>query len=208
MPETIQALDEQALGWLLGHRTEFLSRRFLDLTALGSTAVLALVVLFALGLLLLEGRYRKAALLALVVVGAYLAVDPLKSFFARPRPALGAGEIPRPGSPSFPSGHTLLATTAYLAAALCVRGQTPRSGRRRAGPYVMAWAILLSLLVGVSRVYLGVHYPSDVLGGWLLGLGFAAAFWAADWLTGCGKGRGQPPPDPPASHGPRRLPLS
>jgi undecaprenyl-diphosphatase len=208
MPDTIQALDEQALRWLLGHRTEFLSRCFRDLTALGSTAVLALLALFALGLLLLEGRYRKAALLALVLVGAYFAVDALKTFFARPRPVPGAEAIPMPGSPSFPSGHTLLATTAYLAAALCVRGQTPGSGRRRAGPYVMAWAVLLSLLVGVSRLYLGVHYPSDMLGGWLLGLGFAAAFWAADCLTGCGIGQGQPPPAQPHLQGHHRLPLT
>jgi undecaprenyl-diphosphatase len=82
---------------------------------------------------------------------------------------------------SFPSGHAMLAAVTYLTlGALIARTQE----RRRLRSYVLGGAILLTLIIGASRVYLGVHWPTDVLAGWCLGAAWALACWvAATWLT-------------------------
>lgn len=144
-----------------------------DFTALGGVGVLALMVLSAAGFLLMQGK-RRAALLVLSATGsgALLGVA-LKLLFARPRPDL----VPYASqvySASFPSGHSLLAAVVYLTlGALLARVQP----NRRLKVYLMGWALLMTLLVGVSRVYLGVHWPTDVLAGWTAGAAWAAMCW-------------------------------
>ncbi len=108
----------------------------------------------------------------------------LKIGFARPRPDL----VPygtEVFTASFPSGHAMMSAVVYLTlGALLARTES----RRRVKSYVMAIAAVLTLLVGLSRIYLGVHWPSDVVAGWALGAGWAAFAWLVMlWLQGRGK---------------------
>jgi len=150
-----------------------------DLTALGGTAVLALLTGGVVGYLLLARKYNLAWLVLVAIGGGILLNWLLKQGFSRPRPDL----VPH-GSyvydSSFPSGHSMDSAATYLTlGALLARIQT----RRRLKAYILAWAIVLTCLVGVSRVYLGVHWPTDVLGGWTAGAVWAALCWlVARWL--------------------------
>lgn len=136
-----------------------------DVTALGGTAIIWLVTCGGALYLFLIGRRASALLLLVTVCGAVALNLALKAGFDRPRPEL----VPhgsRVYQTSFPSGHSMTATAAYLALGiLAARVQT----QRRAALLIMAFAMLISVLVGVSRVYLGVHWPTDVLAGWIAG---------------------------------------
>jgi undecaprenyl-diphosphatase len=144
-----------------------------DLTGLGGHGVLALVLLAVSSFLLLAGLRRTAvSVLAACLSGALLS-SLLKHFFARPRPDLvphGAYVM----TASFPSGHALLSALVYLTLAALVARQLQR---RRLRLHVICVAVVLTLLVGISRVYLGVHWPSDVLAGWAIGAAWALAWW-------------------------------
>jgi undecaprenyl-diphosphatase len=151
-----------------------------DMTALGGVGVLVLVSLSLIGFLLLLS-HRRSALLVLIAVGGGLAVSStLKTWFARPRPDL----VPHGSyvvTASFPSGHAMLSAVAYLTIATII---TRRLSKRREKAYVMALATLLTVLIGLSRVYLGVHWPTDVLAGWCIGATWAMACWTVDvWLA-------------------------
>jgi undecaprenyl-diphosphatase len=144
-----------------------------DITSLGSNAVLAIVTLGTVGFLALSGARGTALhLLASVGSGAVL-IQILKEVFGRVRPDVvphAVSELTR----SFPSGHATLSAVTYLTlGALVARVQTTPALKT----YVLFLAILLTLLVGVSRVYLGLHWPTDVLAGWCLGSAWALACW-------------------------------
>jgi undecaprenyl-diphosphatase len=144
-----------------------------DMTALGSTAVLTLLVIAVSGFLYLTGRTRKAVGV-LVWSAAGTALSHLSKLgFARPRPELvpHAAEV---FTPSFPSGHAMLSAVIYLTLGAMI---ATAQDDRRTKFYVLAFAIMLTLLVGSSRVYLGVHWPSDVLAGWALGAAWACLGW-------------------------------
>ncbi|HJQ58259.1 MAG TPA: phosphatase PAP2 family protein [Vineibacter sp.] len=150
-----------------------------DLTALGGVAVLSLIVGFA-ALYLVLVRKRHAALFLLAAVLGGLAISQgLKSLIDRVRPDLVPG-APLELSASFPSGHTMLSAVTYLTlGALLTRVEGDRRGR----PFFVIVAVILSVLVGVSRVFLGVHWPTDVLAGWCLGAAWAMLCWTlALWL--------------------------
>lgn len=144
-----------------------------DITALGSGSVLGVIVVAALGFLLLSRRYRSALLVFVAsTIGAALNTL-LKLHFNRPRPDLIPHDI-HVVTASFPSGHAMLSATVYFVlAAVLVRLTTDI----RLKVYVLCVATLLSGLVGLSRIYLGVHWPSDVLAGWAVGAGWALAVW-------------------------------
>jgi undecaprenyl-diphosphatase len=144
-----------------------------DITGLGGYAVLTIVTLSAV-LYLLMARKRAAALLVIVaIVGGILLSTGLKMGFERPRPDLVPHET-RVYTASFPSGHAMLSAITYLTlGALLTRVQS----RRRIKAFLMGLAVFLTLLVGASRVYLGVHWPSDVLAGWSVGAAWAALCW-------------------------------
>jgi undecaprenyl-diphosphatase len=150
-----------------------------DVTSLGSTIVLGLILLAVVGFLLLA-RQRAAAWLML---GAVLGGTALNSFlklaFARPRPDFVVPAV-QVYSASFPSGHAALSAITYLTLG-AILGQTqPAAGIRI---YFICVAVILTGFVGVSRVYLGVHYPTDVLAGWCIGAAWAMGCWALmKWL--------------------------
>jgi undecaprenyl-diphosphatase len=144
-----------------------------EITALGSIPVLGLLTLLALGYLLLDQRWRALGLLLLSLPGGLLLNTVLKHGFDRPRPELVA-RLMDVQTASFPSGHAMLSAVGFLTlGALLASG----SRRRRHRTYILSMAVLLTLLVGVSRVWLGVHWPTDVLAGWCLGAAWAMACW-------------------------------
>jgi undecaprenyl-diphosphatase len=144
-----------------------------DLTALGSTIVLTIITLAVAGFLFVA-REGKTALLLLVSVslGTTLS-NTLKYLLARPRPDLVAHSV-QVHTMSFPSGHAMLSAIVYLTIGALVARDQPSV---RLKTSIIGVAIFLSLLVGVSRVYLGVHYPTDVLAGWTLGCAWACLWW-------------------------------
>jgi undecaprenyl-diphosphatase len=144
-----------------------------DLTSLGSVSVLTFMVAAALGYLLLI-RKRGAALLVLVSIGGGTALSSLlKLGFDRPRPDLVAHLVDI-HTLSFPSGHAMLSAVTYLTlGALLARVD----GHRAVKFYILGVAVALTLVVGISRVYLGVHWPSDVLAGWCAGAAWAMLCW-------------------------------
>lgn len=144
-----------------------------DFTALGGVAVLSLAVLAVIGFCLLQARPRTALLVFFASTGGLLLSSLLKHGFERPRPDL----VPHGSivyTASFPSGHSMMSALVYLTlAALLARGQPDRRVRL----YLLALALFVTLGVGVSRVYLGVHWPTDVLAGWAAGAAWALLFW-------------------------------
>jgi undecaprenyl-diphosphatase len=144
-----------------------------DVTALGSMTVLGLFSATVLGFLLFTRRFHASLLLGAALGGGILLNWSLKNFFNRARPEY-VTPLHYVDSNSFPSGHSLLAAVVYLTlGALVARLLTTR----RQKLYVMAVAVFLTFIVGVSRVYLGVHYPSDVLAGWTVGLIWSILCW-------------------------------
>lgn len=136
-----------------------------DITALGGYAVLTLLTLIAAGFLIATKKYADALLLFVAIAGGDLLSETLKIGFARPRPDLVA-HVVEVSSASFPSGHAMVSAATYLTiGALLARVQERRSVKT----YIHVTAVLITLMIGVSRVYLGVHWPTDVLAGWCLG---------------------------------------
>jgi undecaprenyl-diphosphatase len=162
-----------------------------DITALGSFAVLTLVTLITVGFLVALKRHAEAAMMGFAAIGGQMLSEMMKAYFDRPRPDFVA-HIVETTSASFPSGHAMMSAAIYLSiGAMLARVQA----KRRLKTYIHATALLLTLMVGTSRVYLGVHYPTDVLGGWCLGAAWAIVCWSVlAWLT---RGKGDAPPPSP-----------
>jgi undecaprenyl-diphosphatase len=155
-----------------------------DITALGSTFVLLLVTLASVGFLALAGNRRSALLVLGAVAGGMLISSALKAGFDRPRPdaVLHTMSV---YSASFPSGHAMMSAVVYLTLGALIAA-TVEDNRLRF--YILGLALVVTLLVGISRVYLGVHWPTDVIGGWALGASWAAACWSVMiWLQRRGK---------------------
>jgi undecaprenyl-diphosphatase len=146
---------------------------FRDITPLGGYAMVMLISLAVIGYLLMDGK-RAAALWVLVSVGGGAVLSNLlKLAIERPRPDLVA-RLVEVNTTSFPSGHATLAAVTYLTlGALLSRVEA----RRRAKIYVLTVAVGLTFLIGVSRIYLGVHWPTDVLAGWCVGAAWAMLCW-------------------------------
>ena len=167
-----------------------------DLTALGSLGVLTLVSLAVVGFLVLQGK-RHLALLVVVAVGGGMLVSTLtKLGFDRPRPDL-VPHATQVYTTSFPSGHAMMAAVTYLTlGALLARSQP----RLRLKLYLIGLAATLTVLVGLSRIYLGVHWPTDVVAGWTLGAAWALGCWAiALWLQARGRVESDAPAPEPAA---------
>lgn len=144
-----------------------------DVTALGGTFVLTFATLATAGFLVLSRR-RAAALLVLVAVGGGTLISTLlKHGFERARPDIVPHAM-EAYSASFPSGHSMLSAVTWLTLGALLMRIEPR---KRVKSYVLALAVATTLMVGASRVYLGVHWPTDVLAGWSLGAGWALLCW-------------------------------
>ena len=149
-----------------------------DVTALGSYAFVIIVVLASVGYLLLLRKHGLALLVAAAEAGGVLISTLLKNGFDRPRPEID--HAARVFTASFPSGHATLSAVTFLTLGALLTRVSPS---RRAKLYFMSVAVILTLMVGMSRVYLGVHYPSDVVAGWCVGAAWALLCWAvALWL--------------------------
>ncbi|MBX9757182.1 MAG: phosphatase PAP2 family protein [Beijerinckiaceae bacterium] len=155
-----------------------------DLTALGGTIVLLIVSCAAFAFLHMTGKTHAAYLLAASVIGAMILSQLLKFGISRPRPEL-VPHATRVYTQSFPSGHAMMSAAVYLTlAALLAR--TQRLARVRI--FIIAVTALITGLVGASRVYLGVHWPTDVLAGWVGGAAWAILCWVVMyWLQRRGK---------------------
>jgi undecaprenyl-diphosphatase len=146
-----------------------------DVTGLGGVAVLSLVVLAVAGYLLLRGSYGALWLLIIATAGGLALSSVLKHVIQRERPTIIAHRSAVYTS-SFPSGHSMLSAVVYLTLGTLLA----RLAKERIVKfYFLMVALILTGLVGVSRVYMGVHWPTDVLAGWTAGLVWAALCWAA-----------------------------
>lgn len=137
-----------------------------DITALGGVPLLSLLTLFVLSYLWMGGDYRAMAFIALVAIGGLLLSFGLKHIIARPRPDL-VSHGTQVYSLSFPSAHAMMSAAIYYAVALLARASIALKRRRINA--VLSLSIVI-ILIGFSRVYLGVHWPTDVLAGWILGV--------------------------------------
>lgn len=150
-----------------------------DITALGGGGVLALITAATAAYLILIGKPHAAVFVVVAVLGGLVLSTVLKIGFARPRPDL----VPHAAvvyTPSFPSGHAMLSAATYLTlGALLARMHAQRAVK----VFFLGMAVVLTVLVGVSRIYLGVHWPTDVLAGWAAGAVWASVcLLAARWF--------------------------
>jgi undecaprenyl-diphosphatase len=149
-----------------------------DVTALGSYAFLGFLSLGVIGYFLLIGRRAQAVLVAAAVIGGVLISNLLKVVFDRDRPDLPTSV--KVFTASFPSGHATLSAISFLTLGALLAQTSPDP---RVKAYFAVLAIILTVAVGTSRVYLGVHYASDVLAGWCVGSAWALLCWmVASWL--------------------------
>lgn len=165
-----QAFDDAVLRWLGAHHSTGLDNIMVEITALGTGTVVMMIVAVAALFLVLTSHKYSAILLLVATAGGLVLNLILKLHFNRPRPKIFVPEVHAVSS-SFPSGHAMSAvivygTVAYLAARL--------HKRKWARVLVMLVALFVILLICISRLYLGVHYPSDVAAGLVIGLAWAA----------------------------------
>lgn len=146
-----------------------------DVTSLGSVTVLSIVVVLVCGLFLSFRRWREALALLLASGGGLVITNFIKDWFQRDRPPAILHAV-RAINASFPSGHAALSATVFLTLGALI---AHFAERRRVRVYALTAAVILSVTVGCSRVYLGVHWPTDVLAGWCLGAAWALAWWGA-----------------------------
>lgn len=144
-----------------------------DITALGGAFVMALVIGGTIGFLLLVRRYHTVVFLLIATGGATILNVAIKSIIDRPRPEV-VPHLTDVSSASFPSGHSAMSAAVYLTLG-AIMAQSVK--KRRVKLYFAFLALIMTGLVGASRVALGVHYPSDVLAGWSSGLAWALLCW-------------------------------
>jgi undecaprenyl-diphosphatase len=145
-----------------------------DITALGGRTLLWLVLAAVLGYLALDRRYGAMWLVAIAAGGGGLLSTAMKQLFDRNRPDV-VPHLVVVVSPSFPSGHSMLSAVVYLTLGALLARLAAR--RRAAKLFVLTVALFITVLTGSSRIFLGVHYPTDVLAGWCAGLAWALVCW-------------------------------
>lgn len=155
-----------------------------DVTALGGFAALTLVIVVTAGFLWQQHKHHMVWLLLAASGGGLLLSTALKYLISRPRPDF-VPHLSEVYTSSFPSGHSMLSAVVYLTLGTLLARSVPGRGTKI---YCMAVAIFLTFIVGLSRVYMGVHYPTDVLAGWTAGLGWALGCWTVSaYLQRLGK---------------------
>jgi undecaprenyl-diphosphatase len=164
-----QAVDEAIMHWIADHQYPGLERTMLEITSLGTGLVVGVLVLVAGMFLWLNSHKHSAVLLVAATVGGIVLNNLLKIGFSRPRPQVFEWGT-HAGSSSFPSGHAMSSVIVYSMVAYLAARLQQRAASRVLTLLLAACAILS---ISVSRVYLGVHYPSDILAGMLIGLAWA-----------------------------------
>lgn len=160
-----------------------------DFTALGSGGVLVFVVLAVILYFLISGRAASALFVLAAVGGGQILSSGLKLLVDRPRPDVVPHGM-EVFTLSFPSGHAMLSAVTYLTLGAMLARVMPGRGLKI---YVMGIAAALTVLVGMSRLYLGVHWPSDVLAGWCAGAAWAMLCWLLARLLLSRRGAGEGP---------------
>lgn len=168
-------IDAPVLQAMEDRRSDAFTNIMLQITALGSVTVLTLLVVLVFLAMVLSHHYRTALSVVVASVGVGVMSTGVKNWVDRPRPpavkVVAAGLDQFVGEKrSFPSGHAMGAMAVYLMLGFLLAPLTPNL---RCARFVLAAAVGLPLLIGLSRLYLGVHYPTDVLTGWIAG-----AMWA------------------------------
>jgi undecaprenyl-diphosphatase len=148
---------------------KFLLESVRDLTSLGGVLLRNLIAIGAVTALLFLRLRREAILLTLTVMGAWIVEGAIKGLVGRPRPEI-VPHLTEAGGASFPSGHAFNSAVVYIAIALAFATLSARESVRLT---IIGIAIVMSLVVAWTRVWLGVHFPSDVTAGWLGGAGWA-----------------------------------
>ena len=166
-----QQMDDAVLLWMNRHASPALTGVALDVTALGAGTVVWLVMVVA-SVFLWVSRHRYSVLLLWVaILGSGLINTFMKLFFQRPRPHLFPWRVPYAGLSSFPSGHSMTSMVCYATLAYLIARLVDSRFLRR---FTFGLAAVIVVLIGLSRMYLGVHYPSDVLAGFTMGLAWAS----------------------------------
>jgi undecaprenyl-diphosphatase len=181
---TTQKFDETVLTFLRNAENyeqprgpEWLYSVVRDYTSLGGGPVLMLLIAGVLGFLLLKKEYLIAVLVLFATAGGGIIGLLLKNVFGRERPTV-VSHLMEVGSLSFPSGHSMMSAVVYLSLAALL---TRLHQRRIIRIYLISVALFLTFLIGLTRIYLGVHYPTDVIGGWAVGLAWASFCWFLAW---------------------------
>ncbi|WP_156426236.1 phosphatase PAP2 family protein [Nocardia jinanensis] len=158
-------IDRPLHDWVLGRRAEPLTTAATVITHIGGSVVMWTLALLACAILLKRGAQADLLLVAGVGAASAMLVPAAKQLIGRARPPV-AGHLVEVSSPAFPSGHSVgsAAIVGVLATLFCMR-----TAHRVAGVIVAALAATFIVAVGLSRVYLGVHWPTDVFAGWTLG---------------------------------------
>ena len=155
-----------------------------DITSLGSIIVVVITTAAVAGYLFLDHKPGVAWLMVLAVGGGIALNNLLKLVFARQRPDVITPSA-RVFTTSFPSGHATLSAIAYLTIGALLSRASPSAALSL---YLMVLAVFLTVLIGFSRIYLGVHYPTDVLAGWCIGAAWAIFCWMLmAWLQNQGQ---------------------
>ena len=179
-----QAFDQMVLHWMQPVAGQprgpwWLHEATADITSLGGIAVLGLFAIVAIGILFILRKRLSAFLLVLGLAGGVALSEGLKALFERQRPP-AAYQAVETLNASFPSGHALLSTVFYLTVAVMMTRAFPR---QRLKAYVLGVGMVFALLVGVTRVYLGAHWASDVMAGWCVGAAWAMALWLVSYAV-------------------------
>lgn len=181
-----QAFDQAVLSWLRPYADPtrpwgpwWLKEAAADLTSLGGISVLGLFATVVVLFLVIQKKRLSAVLLVLGLIGGVLLSEGLKAVFQRERPPV-ANQAVETINASFPSGHALLSAVFYLSLGVMLSRAFPQ---RRLKAYVLGVAIAMTVLVGVTRVYLGAHWATDVFAGWSVGAAWAMALWLVSYAV-------------------------
>lgn len=173
-----QAFDQMVLQWMQPVAGQprgpwWMHEAAADLTSLGGISVLALFAAIAFGFLLIQRKRLSAVLLLVGLAGGVALSEGLKAVFERARPPVEYQAVETLNA-SFPSGHALLSAVFYLTLGVML---TRAFSKRRLKAFVLGSAMLIAMLIGLTRIYLGAHWASDVFAGWCAGAAWAMSLW-------------------------------